>query len=72
MYKSYWGNKNADPELKCEIEKSRYEEPLSQRFVRLVIRALDKSLITMSKAKVYLRDVGISAEKSDRLLNSSL
>ena len=71
-YKSYLVKKNASPELKCEIEKSRYEEPLSQRFVRLVIRALDKSLITMSKAKVYLRDAGISAEKSDRLLNSSL
>lgn len=71
-YKSYWVKKNASPELKCEIEKSRYEEPLSQRFVRLVIRALDKSLITMSKAKVYLRDAGISAEKSDHLLNSSL
>lgn len=71
-YKSYWMKKNASPELKCEIEKSRYEEPLSQRFVRLVIRALDKSLITMSKAKVYLRDAGISAEKSDHLLNSSL
>ena len=71
-YKSYWMKKNASPELKCEIEKSRYEEPLSQRFVRLVIRALDKSLITMSKAKVYLRDAGISADKSDHLLNSSL
>lgn len=71
-YKSYWVKKNASPELKSEIEKSRYEEPLSQRFVRLVIRALDKSLITMSKAKVYLRDAGISAEKSDHLLNSSL
>lgn len=71
-YKSYWVKKNASPELKCEIEQSRYEEPLSQRFVRLVIRALDKSLITMSKAKVYLRDAGISAEKSDHLLNSSL
>lgn len=71
-YKSYWVKKNASPELKCEIEKSRYEEPLSQRFVRLVIRALDKSLITMSKAKVYLRDAGISAEMSDHLLNSSL
>lgn len=71
-YKSYWVKKNASPELKCEIEKSRYEEPLSQRFVRLVIRALDKSLITMSKAKVYLRDAGISAEASDHLLNSSL
>lgn len=71
-YKSYWVKKNASPELKCEIEQSRYEEPLSQRFVRLVIRALDKSLITMSKAKVYLRDAGISADKSDHLLNSSL
>lgn len=71
-YKSYWMKKNASPELKCEIEQSRYEEPLSQRFVRLVIRALDKSLITMSKAKVYLRDAGISADKSDHLLNSSL
>lgn len=71
-YKSYWMKKNASPELKSEIEKSRYEEPLSQRFVRLVIRALDKSLITMSKAKVYLSDAGISAEMSDHLLNSSL
>lgn len=71
-YKSYWVKKNASPELKSEIEKSRYEEPLSQRFVRLVIRALDKSLITMSKAKVYLRDAGISAEASNHLLNSSL
>lgn len=71
-YQSYCIEKNMKPQLKEAIEKSRYEEPQSRRFVRMVVRALDSALITQAKAVVYLKGYGIREEEATQLLNSRI
>lgn len=53
-YKTYCINKNAKPEFKQKIEQSRYQEEQSNRFTRLVYRALASDLISISKASALL------------------
>lgn len=48
--------KNTDKEFKQYVEKSRYNEPESSRFLTLVFRALSSDLITYSKAKSLIGD----------------
>lgn len=49
-YKTFCIKKNQTPELKNAVEKNRYKEEHSNRFVRLVYRALASEIISISKA----------------------
>ncbi|MBR8760585.1 hypothetical protein IX327_002011 [Porphyromonas levii] len=70
--KTYYMKKNSNSELKEKLEKSRYVEPTSNRFVRLINRALDSTLITASKAMVYLKECGINDEDANELIYSKI
>lgn len=54
-YRTYNIKKNTTPSLKEIVEKSRYDEPASGRFVRLVYRALASEVISISKAAALLK-----------------
>lgn len=71
-YKGYCIEKNKNPKLKESLERSRYVEPESSRFIRLVIRALDSSIITRAKALIYLNGCGIIEDEATDLLNSKI
>lgn len=70
--KTYYMKKNSNSELKEKLEKSRYVEPTSNRFLRLINRALDSTLITASKAMVYLKECGINDEDANELIYSKI
>ena len=53
-YKSFYIRKNADKEFKNEVEKTLFPEESSNRFSRLVYKALACDLITTSKAASLL------------------
>lgn len=53
-YKTYCINKNSNLAFKQRIEESRYQEEQSDRFMRLVYRALASDLISISKASTLL------------------
>lgn len=70
--RGYFINKNKSEELRETLEKSRYVEPQSNRFARLVIKALDLDLITQAKAQIYLQEAGIPANQVVNLLNANI
>lgn len=53
-YRTYCIKKNQARKFKEEVEKSRYKQEESNRFVRLVYRALASEIISISKAGVLL------------------
>ena len=53
-YKTYFINKNNNPQFKESVEKSRYKREESSRFERLVFRALASEVISISKASTLL------------------
>ena len=53
-YKTYWIMKNKNPEMKAKAEKSLYEKHFSERFNRLVYRAIANEEISLSKGSVLL------------------
>ena len=70
--RGYFINKKKNKELREILEKSRYVEPQSNRFARLVIKALDLDLITQAKAQSYLQEAGIPADQVVNLLNANI
>lgn len=70
--RGYFIKKNKSEELREILEKSRYVEPQSNRFSRLVIKALDLDLITQAKAQIYLQEAGIPADQVVNLLNANI
>lgn len=65
-FKGYCIKKNQYPELKKEIQQSRFPKETSSRFASLVFRAISKEIISFSKASSLL-EVSIAEVKS--LLN---
>ena len=53
-YKTFRIKKNQTPQFKEAVEKSRYKQEQSNRFVRLGYRALASEIISISKAGVLL------------------
>ena len=53
-YRTYCIKKNQTAKFKEGVEKSRYKQEGSNRFVRLVYRALASEIISISKASVLL------------------
>jgi Zn-dependent peptidase ImmA (M78 family) len=53
-FKTFCIKKNQNVEFKASVEQSRYKKELSNRFVRLVYRALASEIISISKAGVLL------------------
>ena len=70
--RGYFIKKNKSEELREILEKSRYVEPQSNRFARLVIKALDLDLITQAKAQIYLQEAGIPTDQVVNLLNANI
>ncbi len=62
-YKTFQKKKNAVHTFKAEVEASRTKEETSNRFVRLVYRALASEIISTSKASVLL-DSSINAVRN--------
>lgn len=53
-YKTFRIKKSQAPQFKEAVEESRYKQEQSNRFVRLVYRALASEIISISKASVLL------------------
>jgi Zn-dependent peptidase ImmA (M78 family)/DNA-binding XRE family transcriptional regulator len=66
-YATYFKKKNAVKEFKLAVEQTRAKEEHSNRFVRLVYRALASEIISLSKASVLL-DCPIDKVRNDLIL----